>query len=118
MNCPGCSAEYKLDYNFCHNCGTDLKDKSIDNTINSIEKLLAIPDKISSYQMLTIYNTFRAEINNKFKDNDPSRLHLLEEKICHKYIRSICNSDYNIRDMIIVGKKILELNRLPYSREY
>lgn len=111
--CPECSTKIDDKFLFCPICGVQLKEKDIDRTLNGIESLLSDPKPLSSAQLSIIYKIFQDNAKN-----DQSTAHLLEEKICHKFIRSISETEYPVKDMIVVAKKILALIRTQYSREY
>lgn len=113
--CPECATLVRLDFLYCPQCKANLKDEKIDKTMEGVSALISDTEALTSAQMSIIYKVFREDDNAK---NDPSTAHLLEEKICHKFIRSVSESEYTVKDMVIIAKKILMAIRIPYSREY
>ena len=113
--CPECATPVQNDFLYCPQCKTDLKSDKIEKTLAGIETLVSDTEPITSAQMSIIYKIFHD--NETAKDNPPEA-HLLEEKICHKFIRSIAETEYTVKDMVVIAKKILMLIRISYSREY
>lgn len=113
--CSECAALIKSDFLYCPMCKTNLKDAKVEKNMNGVEAIISDPEPITSAQLTIIYNIFQE--NDRAKNN-PSLAHLLEEKICHKFIRSIGESEYTVKDMIVIAKKIGIISRLEYSREY
>jgi len=116
LKCPECFQNIKPEFNYCPYCKSKLKNDDIYNTLDDLKtagSIIIEPDTITSAQLDRIFKIFQKHAN----DNS-NHAHLLEEKICHKFIRDISNSNYSIKDIAEISKKILNLIRLPYSRAY
>ena len=115
VKCPECSRILGIDFLYCPYCKTNLKDNHIEKTLSGVENIISDPEQLTSAQLSIIYKIYQE--NNNASDH-PDIAHLLEDKICLKFIRSISESEYTVKEMIVIAKKILILVRLNYERKY
>lgn len=119
--CSNCLKIVDKTYNYCPYCSEMLNDtnikssksvlnekKQIDNIENVIKDLEEKP--LISSQLNDIYKLFQLEMLKKTGDN--SLLEEILKKINIKYIKAISESEYTVKDMIILSKKILLLSQL------
>jgi hypothetical protein len=113
--CPECSTIVQPEYRYCPMCKANLKDEISEKTMEAVELIVSDTEPLTSTQLTSIYKTFHEKDMAK---NHPEWAHLLEEKVCHKFIRNVAELSYTINDMVKIAKKILMLARLQYSKQY
>ena len=111
--CKDCKNVIQINWIYCAFCRSNVQDISMEESIQAVEELISSTDSLTSGNISTIFKIFQ-----KHCENESSNTHLLEEKIYRKFIRSISELEYTIKDMVTIAKKILAFERLKYTKEY
>lgn len=114
IRCVDCGVPFAVKYKFCPECGIEQSKKKTVETLDDIEKILSDTTELIPNQYEDIFKVIKL-----FAKDDPSRAHLMEDKLNYKFLGSLIGEiNYTVSDINKISRILLRFRSLSYGKTY